>query len=168
MKPMTPPLTHASAISCAAAPLTRAIVPANPVPSITQTAVSPNTSRGSVNKEPTIGCNDSLAALTSRNVHERSRSRSKRSVPTRHLRPEPGAATYRSCQPLGRRQSVTAAPVPVTRVTSAIEVIPRRTFSRPSSRSSRMPWRTARSAMSGAGARASASLRISSDTDSTS
>ena len=41
-----------------------------------------------------------------------------------------------------------ATPVPVTRATSAIEVRPWRTFSRPSSRRRRMPLRTATSAIS--------------------
>ena len=95
-------------------------------------------------------------------------------APERRASPRPRRTWLRRRTPARRsaagrrRQSTTAAPVPVTRVTSAIEVMPRRTFSRPSSRSRRMPWRTATSAISGAGARASASLRISSVTISTS
>ena len=55
-------------------------------------------------------------------------------------------------------------PDEVTRETSAIEVRPCLTFSRPSSRRRRMPWRTATSAMRSADARSMASVRISSVT----
>ena len=58
--------------------------------------------------------------------------------------------------------------VPVTLTPSAMDVRPCRTFSSPSSRSRRIPSRTATSAIWSAGARSSTSLRMSSLTTITS
>ena len=74
----------------------------------------------------------------------------------------------RLCIGRSRARPVARYRVPATRAISAIEVRPRRTFSRPSSRRRIMPSCTAAWAMFSEGSRATASARIVSETHMTS